>query len=86
MVNSNYYEELLSASEEQKRETCLLYDGQIITRRGNLGLSGEALTEALAGAEDGQKKISIDGKSYLLTAASGSGLTYCSIQPMGILL
>ncbi len=84
VVNSNYYEELLSASEEQKRETCLLYDGQIITRRGNLGLSGEALTEALAGAEDGQKKISIDGKSYLLTAASGSGLTYCSIQPMGI--
>lgn len=85
VVNSNYYDELLAVPDNQKRENCLLWNGQIIVRRGNLGLSKEALTETVRGGESGQEKVSIGGKSYLLTTKEGGGgLTYCSIQPMGI--
>lgn len=85
VVGGSYYDSLLDGGEGQDRLNYLIYDGQLLVRRGMEEIGDGELPKEAEGMEDGQEKIEIDGKEYLLSTGRGeSGIMYCSLQPMEV--
>ncbi len=85
VVGGSYYDDLLYGGEGQDRLNYLLYDGQLLVRRGMEGIGDGELPEEAKGMEDGQERVKIDGKEYLLSVSrGGSGILYCSLQSMEV--
>jgi len=85
VIDGYYYDDLLCCTEGEKRENCLVYNDQIVVRRGNLNVSDEELSFALAKCNNGQSKMQIAGKQYMIFAEQGeSGIFYYTLQPMKV--
>lgn len=85
VVDSANYDELLECGNEELRENYVIYDGQVLVERGSLELDSKELIGELEEAQSFQKKVSLGGKKYLMSAAKGeSGIVYCSVQSLDI--
>ena len=83
VIDGQYYDELLNNGESAERETCIVYDNQIVVRRGTLELSEQVVLNTLAGLSENQQKIRIGNEQYLVSAKTGeSGVSYYTLQPL----
>lgn len=79
IVGNRYYDELLNSEPADERQTMIIYDGQVVATRGNLGIE---LTD-LDGYESlpESKLIRINGDNYAAVYKKGnSGLEYLTLQ------
>ena len=84
LVADSYYDELMGDAADNDRMDYIFYHENAIVSRGSYEVDQN---ELLAGLDpgDGQKRIVLNGKRYLLTFQYGqSGLVYCSLQSMDV--
>ena len=66
------------------RSAFIIYNGEIIYSKGELGFAGEELLQALNGEE--QTRAKLGNEDYMITALSGrSGFAYVVAQPLSLL-
>lgn len=83
-IGSDHYDSLLADEEGSERNRYLIYNGQVIAKRGVCDVTDEELLSQVTG-ENAQKKVTFRNKSYVLTEENGaSGFTYAAIQEMSV--
>lgn len=82
-VPEEYYTELFQGAGKERADY-IVYDGTVITARGDVNAGDELLRE-LAYAGDGSRKVAFSQGKYMLTSKTGeSGLIYCTVQSMDV--
>lgn len=83
-VPGSYYDSLLKNDEEDQREDFIIYQKEVIVSRGGIDIPSAELL-LLAGEEEGQRQVKLEGEKYLLSVRRGtSGLTYASLQSLDV--
>lgn len=83
-VGSDHFDDILADEDGSQRNRYLIYDGQVIAARGSCEIASNELLAQLTG-DNLQKKIEINGTSYVLTEKTdANGFTYASVQAMNI--
>lgn len=83
-IGTDHYDDLFADEQENTRSTWLVYDGNIVTRRGANEIEDDLLISELGG-ETGQKQVKLSGKNYLLTQEiDEAGFSYVALQPMNV--
>lgn len=79
IVGNKYYDTLLESDAADKRQTMIVYDGQVIASRGYLGIELSDIDGYKELSED--KLIRINGDNYAVVyKKSDSGLEYITLQ------
>ena len=85
VVKDSYYDVLLDSVAEDLRENYIIYNGQVVVKRGALDLDETELLAGISGSGEVQREVRLSGKKYLLSIRNGeNGLVYATVQSMEI--
>ncbi len=83
VVGNSYYDTLL-ASQEEKRETYIVYENEVIIKRGSLEIDDDSIVELLSKNKEADE-VTIQNEKYYATIQQGeSGITYCTLQSVSV--
>lgn len=84
LVGNSYYDALLS-SDDDKRETYIMYDSNVVVKRGTLDILDSQITSLCNNASEGSREVTIDHEKYYATILQGeSKITYCTLQSVSV--